>query len=103
VNLILGAWLFLSAFLWSHTAADRVNDWAVGLAIVVFAVIALSNPAVRWVNTVLGGWLIVSGFALPHVHWGTRWNEVIVGLLVVFVSIVPTEIEAGGAEHAVRT
>jgi hypothetical protein len=102
LNLILGAWLFVSAFLWSHTPADRVNDWAVGLAIVVFAVLAMSIPAVRWVNTALGAWLFISAFALPHAHAGTRWNEVLVGLFVFFISIVPTEIEAGRVENPAR-
>ena len=102
LNLILGAWLFVSAFLWSHTPADRVNDWAVGLAIVVFAVLAMSIPAVRWVNTALGAWLFISAFALPHAHAGTRWNEVLVGLFVFFISIGPTEIEAGRVENPAR-
>ncbi len=94
LNLILGAWLFASAFLWTHTSADRVNDWTVGLAFVIFAVIAMTSPAARWVNTILAAWLFVSAFALPHVHQGTRWNEVIVALFVFFISIVPTEIRA---------
>ena len=29
---ILGAWLFISAWLWSHTAAQATNAWVVGLA-----------------------------------------------------------------------
>jgi hypothetical protein len=54
VNLFLGTWIFLSAFLWSHTPADRFNDWAVGLAIVLCAVVELSSPSVRRANLVLG-------------------------------------------------
>jgi hypothetical protein len=99
LNLILGAWMFLSAFLWTHSPVDRVNDWTIGLAIVVFAVIAMTSPAVRWVNMLLAAWLFVAAFVLPHAHAGTRWNEALVGLVVFFVSIVPTEIEAGGGEH----
>jgi hypothetical protein len=101
LNLILGAWLFVSAFLWTHTAADRVSCWAVGLGVVAFAVIAMTIPVARWVNTALAVWLFISAFALPHLHAGTRWNEVIVALFVFFLSIVPTEVEAGeGGGHA---
>jgi hypothetical protein len=96
LNLILGAWLFLSAFLWTHTPVDRFNDWAVGLAIVLVAVIALSSPVVRWANTILAVWLFVAAFALPHAHWGTRWNEVLVAIFVFFIAIVPTEISYRG-------
>ncbi len=100
LNLILGAWLFVSAFLWTHTAADRVNDWAVGLAVLVFAVIAMTTSPARWVNTAIAVWLFISAFALPHAHVGTRWNEAIVALAVFFLSIVPTELEAQGIAEA---
>jgi hypothetical protein len=104
LNIILGVWLFVSAFLWTHTPADRVSCWAVGLGVIAFAVIAMSIPTARWVNTALGAWLFISAFALPHVHVGTRWNEVIVALLVFFISIVPTEegtrMIGGEEQHA---
>jgi hypothetical protein len=102
LNLILGAWLFVSAFLWTHTPADRVSCWAVGLGVVAFAIIAMSIPAARWVNSALAVWLFVSAFALPHLHAGTRWNEVIVSLLVFFLVIVPTEVDTAGLPGAER-
>jgi hypothetical protein len=104
LNLILGAWLFVSAFLWSHTPADRVSCWAAGLGVIAFAVIAMTIPVARWVNCALAVWLFVSAFALPHLHPGTRWNEVIVALLVFFLAIVPTEVDTralgSGEDHA---
>lgn len=102
LNIILGAWLFVSAFLWTHTPVDRVSCWAVGLGVIVCATAAISVPAVRWVNSALAVWLFVSAFALPHVHAGTRWNEVIVALFVFFLVIVPTEVDTDrlvGAEQ----
>jgi hypothetical protein len=98
LNLILGAWLFVSAFLWTHTPADRVSCWAVGLGLVAFAIVAMTIPPARYVNSALAVWLFISAFALPHVHQGTRWNEVIVSLLVLSLSIVPTEVDALGLE-----
>ncbi len=102
MNLVLGAWLFVSGFLWTHTPADRVNDWFVGLAMVAFAVVALTAPAARWVNTALSAWLFVAAFALPHVHAGTRWNEALVGLFAFFLTIVPTEVTPGDLAEAPR-
>lgn len=99
LNLILGAWLFVSAFLWTHTPLDRVSCWTVGVGVIVFATAAMSVPAARWANTALAVWLFISAFALPHVHAGTRWNEVLVALAVFFLSIVPTEVDTGGFTH----
>jgi hypothetical protein len=96
LNFILGGWLFASAFLWTHTPADRVSCWTVGLGVVVFAAAAMTVPPARWVNSALAVWLFVSAFALPHLHAGTRWNEVLVALFVFFLSIVPTQVDTGG-------
>lgn len=104
LNIILGAWLFASAFLWTHTPVDRVSCWAVGLGVIAFAVVAMTIPTARWVNSALAVWLFASAFALPHLHAGTRWNEVIVALFVFFLSIVPTELDTdrlvGTEQHA---
>jgi hypothetical protein len=103
-NIVLGGWLFVSAFLWTHTPTDRVSSWVVGLAIVAFAVIATTIPAARWVNRALAVWVFISAFALPHLHAGTRWNEVIVALFVFVLTIVPPEEDTtrdlGAEEHA---
>ena len=61
-NLILGAWLFASAFIWPHTSASRMNTWIVGLAIAVIAAVALR--VARILNSVLSMWLIMSSFWL---------------------------------------
>lgn len=91
LNVLLGCWLFVSAFLWTHTPADRVSCWAVGLGVIAFAIIAMTIPAARWVNGALAVWLFIAAFTLPHLHVGTRWNEVIVALLVFFLAIVPSD------------
>jgi hypothetical protein len=89
VNLVLGIWLFISAFVWHHSQAQFTNTWIMGIIVAVVAVIALSVPAVRYVNTLAGAWLIISGFALPKATYGTTWNNVIVGVIVVALSLVP--------------
>jgi hypothetical protein len=106
LNFILGAWLFASAFLWDHTPIDRVSCGAVGIGVVLFAAAAMSVPPARWANTALAVWLFASAFVLPHLHAGTRWNEVLVALFIFFLSIVPTEVDTGGiagSEQRART
>ncbi len=90
VNIVLGAWLFISAFIWPHTASSMTNTWIIGLAIVAAAIIAMYVPWFRWVTTALSIWLFFSTFAFAHVTTGTMWNNAIVAIIVFLVSLVPS-------------
>jgi len=89
-NIALGIWLFISTFVWRHSHAQFTNTWIMGIIVTAAAVIALSVPAWRYVNTAAGLWLIISGFALPRLTAGTAWNNIIVGVLVFLISLVPS-------------
>lgn len=93
VNIALGAWLFISAFIWPHTTSSATNTWIVGLAIVAAGIGAMYVPWFRWVNTALAIWLFFSTFAFPHVTTGTMWNNAIVAILVFIVSLVPGTLQ----------
>ncbi len=99
INLVLGIWLFISAFAWEHTLAERTNTWILGILCVLFALIAMSTPAARWLNTALAIWLFISVWALPHHNLATMWNNAIVAILVFALSLVPGEGERGLATH----
>jgi hypothetical protein len=95
-NMVLGAWLFLSAFLWSHSAFVRTNTWIVGLLIVAFAGWALVAPKVRWANTVIGAWFFFSTLFAFHLYAGTMWHNLIAAIIVFGLSLVPSaRINAG--------
>ncbi len=91
LNVILGIWLFISAFVWPHDAAQMTNTWILGVLCVVFALIALGVPKARYLNTVLAIWLFVSAYALLDVSRGTVWNNVLVAIAVFVFSLIPTE------------
>jgi hypothetical protein len=83
VVLALGAWLFLSPFVFlpSSNGIDT-NAQVVGLAVVLFAGLALVDSRMweEWINLVLGGWLIVAPFALGFsAEKVPTWNSLIVG------------------------
>ena len=88
VNILLGIWLFISAFVWRHSSWQFNNAWIMGVITAVVALVALSVPAVRFVNTIAGIWLVISGFAFPALAAGTRWNNVLVGVAIFFLSLV---------------
>ncbi len=89
-NIVLGVWLFISAFVWLHSYASRTNTWICGLLAVAFAVWALWAPAARWLNTALSIWLFFSTLVIFHANVGTLWNNIIVAILVFAFSLVPS-------------
>src|SRR5262245_32659605 len=102
-NIVLGAWLFISAFLWQHSQAQFTNTWVMGIIVTAAALISLSVPAFRYVNTAAGLWLIISGFTLNRHTAGTAWNNVIVGVLVFLISLVPSASEAMNKRRRLAT
>jgi hypothetical protein len=89
-NVILGVWLFISAFAWLHSSAQFTNTWILGVLQVIFALVALfSAPQARYLNTALAIWLFISAFALPRLSIGTTWNNAIVAILTFLFSLVP--------------
>ena len=90
VNILLGVWLFISAFVWPHSQAQMTNTWILGVLCVIFALVAMALPWVRYLNTLLAIWLFISAWALPTVSVGTIWNNVLVAIAVFIVSLVPT-------------
>jgi hypothetical protein len=99
LNLILGIWLFISAFLWSHTQAQMTNTWIVGALAVVISLVSMYAAAqARYLNTILSIWLFISVWALPRMNVGTAWNNVIVAILMFVFSLVP----GGAMRHGLR-
>ncbi len=89
LNVILGAWLFISAFIWPHTLAQRTDTWILGIIAVVVALVAMSVSTVRFVNTALAIWLFISVWALPHQNIATMWNNALVAIAIFLLSLVP--------------
>jgi hypothetical protein len=99
-NIVLGAWLFGSAFVWPHPGASFTNTWVVGVLILGFALGALAAPALRWANAALAVWLILTTSLLWPATPGTLWNNVIIGVLVFVLSSVPAAIPPTGGASA---
>ncbi|WP_437827583.1 SPW repeat domain-containing protein [Sorangium sp. So ce1153] len=96
INVALGIWLFISAFLWRHSQGQFTNTWVVGALCVVFALLAIWAPWARYLNTILSIWLFVSAWAIPALSVGTVWNNVLVSVAILIVSLLPTVPAARG-------
>lgn len=94
VNIVLGIWLFISAFLWPHSEAQFTNTWIVGAVMAILAFAALRAPQLRFVNAAIAVWLFISAWALPGHLIGTMWNNVVVSIIAFVVAVTP-----GGPRH----
>jgi len=93
LSVLLGIWLFISAFVWPHSREQMTNTWILGVLAVIFALVAtFVESRARYLNTLLSIWLFISAFALPRVTIGTTWNNAIVAIVLFLCSLVPGEV-----------
>lgn len=92
INLALGAWLFVSAFLLPRAGVAFTNTWIMGVVIVGFALLEMAAPLARWVNALAGAWVFIAALVIPHVSIASFWNDLIVGAAVAILSL-PTRQE----------
>jgi hypothetical protein len=93
-NIIVGIWLFLSAFFWPHTSSQFTNSLIVGAACAAAAAIGLKVPAFRFVNALLAIWLFVSTWVFQADRSGTLWNNAIASLVMLIIALVPNHSPA---------
>jgi hypothetical protein len=91
LNILLGIWLFISAFVWQHSSAQLTNTWILGILCVIFALIATRWEQVRYLNTILAVWLFISAFVLSAQSRGTMWNNALVAVAIFLVSLAPPD------------
>jgi hypothetical protein len=94
INMAIGVWLFISAFVWPHAMGERVNTWIVGALIALAAAWALYAPSLRYLNTMFAMWLFISTLMIAHERGATMWHNVIAAVVVFVLSL--------GAELAPR-
>lgn len=83
-----GLWLLASAFMWPHSRPSFTNTWVVGVAIFLTALWAFRDQFARWATAALGVWLAMFTLYTWHQSPATLWNNVIVAVCVVGLSLV---------------
>ncbi|MFO7157016.1 MAG: hypothetical protein DIU72_010425 [Pseudomonadota bacterium] len=91
--IVLGVWLFVSAFLLPYSGAQFTNTWAVGLAVVVFALAGIASVPARFLITLAAVWLFLSVWILPGASTGAKWNSALVAVLLFILSLAPGQSE----------
>ena len=105
VNIILGAWLFISPWVFgfydSNTAASW-NFYIVGIAVIVFAIVAMRRGVgLEWINFVLGVWMVVSPWLVGYSGAAAaRDDAVIVGIVTAVLACWAYFSPRHGGTHA---
>lgn len=86
-SLILGAWLFLSRFVWVHSPAQFENACVVSILYTSIAAAALGNPRVHYANLLLAAWLLVSAWLLPRAADMTLWHNIAVAITMLGIGL----------------
>jgi hypothetical protein len=90
LNLIVGAWLFVSHWVLGYTGSDPTwNDVIFGLAIALFAILRLSEiPATRFfsvLNMAIGAWLIIAALTIAD-STAALVNNLVCGAVVLVLA-----------------
>lgn len=92
MNILLGALLVASGFLWPNGPAVKASLVATGIASMGIAIAALFYPVLRYVNTALSIWLFVSALVLPHVSTASISTTIFLSVTMFIVSLLPTKL-----------
>jgi hypothetical protein len=94
-NIILGVWLFVSAFAWPHSRDACAAAWISGAMIVMNAFAAIWASPARFFNVLLGGMALGWQASAASHEPAARLNGIIVSGLVIALSLVPPRRSAG--------
>lgn len=92
LRLVLSTWLFVSAFLLTHTSVTAWNALIVACLVAAVSFLAFAmpgRPGLRWWNAVLATWLLASVMVLPHASLLTMFHDVVVAMLIAALSFFP--------------
>ena len=88
-NLVLGSWLFISAFAWPHSRDACAAAWISGAMIAMNAFAAIWASPARIFNVVLAGIALAWQVAAASHEPTARVNAMVVSGLVIVLSLVP--------------
>lgn len=94
VEIMLGFWLMASPFIFRFSATDggsSVNELSSGLLVAICGLLSFWHRT-HWAHLLILAialWLIVSGFLAGHPAPPAAQNEIIVGILLGMLAIIP--------------
>jgi hypothetical protein len=87
-NALIGVWLFVTAFMWTHNRAEGTLTVVCGVLTFVLAIASFYTIAARYATLVVAAALFVGALALPAYDRATIWNNVIVAVALLASSLL---------------
>lgn len=100
LNVLLGAWLFASAFVWHHQDNVAFNDWVCGLVVAASALSALWAPPFRWVSAGMAAWLAFSAVVFEYHSTITRLHDLALAGAIFVIALVRWRTVPAGEPQA---
>ena len=85
----LGVWLMFAPAILSTGDSAADSDHLIGALAVTFAIIAMAEVgrSLRFINVLFGAWLVVAPWVLSGFATGAKWNDIVVGLALILLSL----------------
>jgi hypothetical protein len=100
VNLALGGWLFLSAFLWPHSDVERLNAVIAGGLAAIFALLSTRARVAHYLSAAVGAWVFWSAWFFAPRYLATSYNALAVGVVMFCFAIIPDFMEHAGRSRS---
>lgn len=90
LNVLMGTWLFLSAFMWPHQPVQGVATIACGVVIVLLSLGTIYVPTLRYGTAVAALALFVTSVVRSGISDRTVWHNTVVAVIVLIAALVDT-------------
>jgi hypothetical protein len=89
LSLVLALWEFFTAFAIPRARPSFAAAWTLGLLAAVLSVVGMFRLPARFGTLAVGLAVLASAFVLHHRTSYAWWNDVVVGVALALVSLVP--------------
>jgi len=87
LNVLIGTWLFVSAFMWPHSPLEAAFTMACGGLSVVFALATIYYRGFRYVNAGLSALLFVSTIVVSAWRGPTMWHNAVIAIALFVLAL----------------
>ena len=102
LNVLIGTWLFISAFMWPHSPLEAAFTMACGGLSVVLALATIYHRGFRYLNAGLAVVLFVSTIVLAAWRGPTMWHNAVVAIALFVLALFDGTSEAVHRAEAVH-
>jgi hypothetical protein len=88
VTVLIGTWLFLSAFAWPHSPAQGMTTLICGVLTVLSALVAIFQPRFRYLTATIGVVLFVASLATAVRYDRTFWHNAVIAIGIFVLALM---------------